>query len=445
MPLRAKTTKTAVRAARTCGGGCARRAACTPAPAAEGVVDTGAPALRWSVGRSRPRHDRIDSTARLAPVREAGQGDAGTGGAAGRPARPTLKQVAVRAGVSTSTASLAFSGDARVLAATRDRVLAAAAELGYAGPDPLARSLRRGRSRVVGVVVGDRLGYAFADPLAVVQLDALAEEVGALGAGLLLIGGVEDDPARLAVVEQAPLDAVVFATCGGDDDPALDLLLRRRVPVVGVEGPYRDGVHLVDLDNRGAARQVAGHLADLGHAAAAVVALPWGPHRRRGWLEGPRRGLRGYNDAWERLAGTEDVLRAAGGPPLRTWEAAANSREEGEVAARALLCDDGGAPLPAGRRPTAVVAQSDLLAVGVVQAARALGLQVPADLSVTGYDGVETPWLGEDRLTTVRQPAAARGREAGRMVATLLAGGVPAPVHLPVELVVGSTSASPPR
>ncbi|WP_206690771.1 LacI family DNA-binding transcriptional regulator [Quadrisphaera sp. INWT6] len=356
--------------------------------------------------------------------------------------RPVLKDVAARAGVSTSTASLAFAGDRRVLEATRTRVLAAAAELGYAGPDPLARSLRRGRSRVVGVVVGDRLGYAFADPLAVVQLDALADEVGALGAGLLLIGGVEDDPARLAVVEQSPVDAVVFATCGGDDDPALDLLLRRRVPVVGIEGPYRDGVHLVELDNRGAARRVASHLADLGHERAAVVTLPWGPHRRSGWLEGPRRAARAYNDAWERLAGTEDVLGAGAGP-LPAWESGANSREEGEAAARALLCDDGGRLLPAADRPTAVVAQSDLLAVGVVTAARALGLAVPGDLSVTGYDGVETPWLGGDRLTTARQDAAARGREAGRLVAALLAGQHPERVELPVELVVGTTTAPP--
>lgn len=358
--------------------------------------------------------------------------------------RPVLKDVAARAGVSPSTASLAFAGDRRVLDATRTRVLAAAAELGYAGPDPLARSLRRGRSRVVGVVVGDRLGYAFADPLAVVQLDALADEVGALGAGLLLIGGVEDDPARLAVVEQSPVDAVVFATCGGDDDPALELLLRRRVPVVGIEGPYREGVHLVELDNRGAARRVAQHLADLGHERAAVVTLPWGPHRRTGWLEGPRRATRAYNDAWARLAGTEDVLgTGAGRAPLAAWETGANSRDEGEAAARALLCDGGGRLLPAPDRPTAVVAQSDLLAVGVVTAARALGLAVPGDLSVTGYDGVETPWLGEDRLTTARQDATARGREAGRLVAALLAGEHPERVELPVELVVGTTTAAP--
>src|SRR5690606_15621767 len=81
--------------------------------------------------------------------------------------RVTLAHVAARAGVSRSTASLAFSGAGPVAEATRQRVLAAAAALGYAGPDPLARSLRQGRSGVVGVAIGDRLLDAFRDPVAV--------------------------------------------------------------------------------------------------------------------------------------------------------------------------------------------------------------------------------------------------------------------------------------
>ena len=85
-------------------------------------------------------------------------------------ARPTLAGVAARAGVSSSTASLAFSGSPRVTAATRERVLAAAAELGYAGPDPIAASLRRGRSGVIGVFIGERLLYAFRDPVSVQQI-----------------------------------------------------------------------------------------------------------------------------------------------------------------------------------------------------------------------------------------------------------------------------------
>ena len=125
-------------------------------------------------------------------------------------ARPTLAGVAARAGVSSSTASLAFSGSPRVTPATRERVLAAAAELGYAGPDPLAVSLRRGRSGVIGVFIGERLLYAFRDPVSVQLLDGITEVLGAHGAGLLLLAGDSGRP-PLEQILRMPLDAAIFA------------------------------------------------------------------------------------------------------------------------------------------------------------------------------------------------------------------------------------------
>jgi DNA-binding LacI/PurR family transcriptional regulator len=97
--------------------------------------------------------------------------------------RPTLAAVAARAGVSASTASLAFSGTGPVSDATRERVLAAARELGYGGPDPRARSLRRGRSGIVGVVSEERVRDAFHDPIKIAMLDGLSQELGAIDAG----------------------------------------------------------------------------------------------------------------------------------------------------------------------------------------------------------------------------------------------------------------------
>ena len=362
-------------------------------------------------------------------------------GQATRPAaarRPTLREVAARAGVSASTASLSFAGDPRVAHDTRERVLEAAGELGYSGPDPLARSLRRGRSGVVGVIVGERLGYAFADPHLLAVLDGLAEQVEALGGGLLLLSGVEDSR-RAVQVAQVPLDAAVYATCGGPADSTLGLLLRRRVPVVGIEGPHHPGVHLVDIDNRGASAVVARLVVGLGHRRVAVAALPWLLDGRRGRLDGARRAAPGYDDCRLRLQGVEDVVAPSG-----VWECAGNQREEGERAGRELLADADGRLLPLDRRPTAVLAQSDVLAVGVVQAARALGLRVPEDLSVTGFDGIETPWLGEAVLTTVEQPATDKGRAAGRMVAALLRGEDPDDVQLPVRVRRGTTTAPAP-
>ncbi|HYH72088.1 MAG TPA: LacI family DNA-binding transcriptional regulator, partial [Nocardioides sp.] len=115
---------------------------------------------------------------------------------------PTLADVATAAGVSLSTASLAFSGNKPVSEATRERVLAAAGSLGYAGPNPLARNLRRGRSGVVGVAVG-RLSTAFRDPAALPMLDGVSEVLDAAGLGILLMAD-GDEHAGL------PLDAVIY-------------------------------------------------------------------------------------------------------------------------------------------------------------------------------------------------------------------------------------------
>lgn len=346
--------------------------------------------------------------------------------------RPTLAAVAARAGVSSSTASLAFAGSPRVTAPTRDRVLAAAADLGYAGPDPLAASLRRGRSGVIGTFIGERLLYAFRDPVAVQLLDGITEVLGAHGVGLLLLAGDSGRPSA-AQLARIPLDAVIFATCGLEDDPALDQLRARGVPVVGVEGPVADGVTLIDIDDRGGTRELGRHLHELGHRRVAAVAMPLRLDGTRGPLDTARRSRAHYRDVRHRLQGVEDVFG-----PTPAFETASNSVDEGAAAGRALL------DVPPERRPTAVIAQSDILAAGVLQAAAELDLRVPADVSVAGFDGAELPWLGSTALTTVVQPTEAKGRAAARAVMALVAG-EPAPdVLLPVRLRVGTTTGPPP-
>ena len=346
-------------------------------------------------------------------------------------ARPTLAVVASRAGVSPSTASLAFAGSPRVAAPTRERVLAAAAELGYAGPDPLAASLRRGRVGVVGAFVGERLLYAFRDPVAVQLLDGITEVLGAHGVGLLLLAGDAGRPTA-AQLARIPLDAAIFATCGLEDDPALDLLRARGVPVVAVEGPVAEGVVLVDIDDRRGTADLAAHLRDLGHHRVATVAMPLRLDGTRGPVDAARRARAHYRDVRHRIAGVEDVFG-----PVPVLETASNAVAEGERAGRALL------DVPPGERPTAVVAQSDVLAAGVVQAATDLGLRVPGDVSVGGFDGADLPWL-PGVLTTVVQPSDAKGRAAAEAAMALVAGGRPADVTLPVALRIGTTTGPPP-
>ena len=144
------------------------------------------------------------------------------------PRRPTLRDVARLAGVSTSTASLVFSGKGPVAVSTAERVRAAAADLAYAGPDPLASSLRRGRVGTVAVVVEGPLRYAFHDPFALAVLDGLAEELDAAGRTMLLVAQPLDDPERaVAQLATQAVDAAVYPLCGNRDNPLVEHLIRR--------------------------------------------------------------------------------------------------------------------------------------------------------------------------------------------------------------------------
>src|SRR5918993_3896833 len=144
--------------------------------------------------------------------------------------RVTLAQVAELAGVSVMTASYTYNRPNRVSDQARSKVLAAAAQLGYAGPDPSARSLRRGSTHTLGVVMGEHLTYAFDDPPAVSFLAGIAEVCADRGYGMTILpitGGAEDVP-RIA---RAAVDGVVVWTTS-DDDPVLAAVQATKRPAV---------------------------------------------------------------------------------------------------------------------------------------------------------------------------------------------------------------------
>lgn len=347
------------------------------------------------------------------------------------PDRPNLAAVARRAGVSPSTASLAFSGAGPVSEATRERVFAAAKELDYAGPDPRAQSLRRGRSGIVGVVVEERVREAFRDPIKIAMLDGIAESIAPLDAGLLLLTDTGDGAVSGAVsIENAPVDAVVLIGCSPRLGHSVEVLAQRRIPMVAIEGDAGEGVLQISLDNRDATRIAAKHLKDLGHTRVAMVTLPLDPERSSGVLTAVAEAASTSDTASSRLAGARDVFPSIGGRI-----AAASFIEEGLEAGRELLS--------VADRPTAILAQSDLLAAGVIRAAEEIGLRVPEDLSVIGFDGVRVDGLAYD-LTTLVQPAAAKGRAAGEAIIRMLDGGTPESVAFTSEFHLGGTTAPPP-
>lgn len=347
------------------------------------------------------------------------------------PRRATIADVARAAGVATSTASVVFSGKANAAPATRERVLAAAAELGYSGPDPRAASLRRGRSGIVAVVLEGHLRTAFLDPVTTAMMDGLTDGLADLSAGILLMRDEPgDDGSSLA---NAPVDAVVLIGCSGRTRASLDIVRARGLPVVVIEGDAGEGIPRITLDNTAAAADVARHLFDLGHRDVALVTLSLDSERERGPVTQRRLATATVDVTLDRLTGMREVF-----PDAPAISVAASLIDEGLLAGRTLLAD-------ASTRPTAIFAQSDLLAVGIIRAAEELGLRVPEDLSVAGFDGIAADGLGDLVLTTSVQPAVEKGRAAGEQVARMLRGEGAETLHLTCRFRAGTTTAPPAR
>lgn len=319
---------------------------------------------------------------------------------------------------------MVFSGKTPVSDATRRRVLEAASSLGYTGPDPLAASLRRGRTGIVGVIQRGPLGIAFRDPVQRSTMDGLADAVASIDASLLLLrafpprSGDDDLEAQglppHATLATVPIDAAVIIGSIPEIGDDVVTLQARGVPVVVIEGEAGEGVPQISLDNLDAQRCIADHVRRLGHADVALVTL-------RAELSITR----------DRLEGAREVF-----PEARAFATLASSIDEGLRVGREVF---------AHSRPTAVLAQSDLLAAGVIRAAEEAGLSVPGDVSVSGFDGVRVDGLAPYELTTMVQPAIEKGRAAGAALVAMLTGGQPASVRFTSVFRPGNTTAPPPE
>lgn len=315
-----------------------------------------------------------------------------------------MAQVADTAGVSVMTVSYAYSRPDRVSADSAARVRAAAAKLGYPGPHPGARSLRRGRAGSLGVVLGERLTYAFEDPQAARFLSGVAAACAAQAVGLTLVPttGQASDAARVA---DAAVDGFVIWTTT-EDDPVLEAVAATGLPSVIHAGPCRPGIPVVGIDDRAAAAAI-GAVAFAGARRPAVLSFPLDRDRRRQLLRGPvaapvtfpvtRHRWQGFADAWTAAGASLDRLRIA--------VCRRNTAADGEALTNELLAD--------GQPPDAIAAMSDELALGALRAAERAGIAVPAALSMTGWDDSEA--AAAAGLTTLAQSLHDQGMRCARL------------------------------
>jgi DNA-binding LacI/PurR family transcriptional regulator len=342
--------------------------------------------------------------------------------------RVRLREVAAAAGVSVGSASQAFSRPELVSADVRERVLAAAKALGYAGPDPAARRLRLGRAGALGVIFSERLRYQFTDPASHLFLAGLAGGMEGSALGLLLVPDSRFRDATATTVRTAAVDGFVVYSAVRND-PRVEAALERRLPVVTVDQPRDLPTPLVGIDDRAAARSAAAYLRELGHTRVGVLSFiaaldaegRFGIFLSTERLAGFREGLA---DAWD-----EDVVRVC----------RPNAPRPARRATLELLRLD--------PPPTAIVAMSDVLALGALQAAAELGVDVPGELSVVGFDDSPAATLATPALTTVRQPHEEKGRIAGEWLVEAIERGQPFQedqrLILPTELIVRESTAPP--
>ena len=353
----------------------------------------------------------------------------------------TLQTIADALGVSRTTVSNAYNRPQQLTSDLRERIFAEAERLGYAGPDAAARSLRSGKTGAIGLLFTETLSFAFSDPYAVGFLQGLAEVAERHQTSLLLVplDSAPDGPGQTSTVE-AVRKAVVDGFClycVDDDNPAADVIRARRIPLVTTTPPTDPSLPYVGIDDERAAIAAGEHLARLGHRRVGVVIDRWKGAKPRSLPTGtePSAVNRVLNvvgkSARARFWGYRSALPDAEILPVA---AARNSRAAGQAAAIELLDQRD--------RPTAILATSDVLALGVLDAARQRGLTPGVDLSVVGFDDV--PEAAAVGLTTVHQSMADRGRVVGLILLEPDAL-TERQILLPAELVVRSTTGPAPR
>lgn len=307
----------------------------------------------------------------------------------------TIKDIAQIAGVSPSTVSRALNDSPLIREETKARIREIAAALGYERNE-LARGLVKGASGALGLLVPDITNPFFA------EITKGVEEVAReRGFGVVLCT-TENEPAReeeyIKLLRRKRVDGLVIATATLDDPHLLELQ-RFRIPFVlvsrlaeKVEAPF------VVVDDRKGGRLAVEHLVSLGH-------------KKIGFIGGPAN----VHSSLERMQAYREVLAEYKLPFYRKWVTFASfTQEAGRTIGKVMLS--------AKDRPTAIFAANDLIALGVMEAAEDLGLRIPEDLSLVGYNNIAYAALPRIQLTTVAQPMREMGRIAAEFVIDVLEG-----------------------
>ena len=336
--------------------------------------------------------------------------------------RVTLKTIAKTTGYSVTTVSRALAGYDDVSEATRQKIQAAARELGYY-PNHTARQLQKQRTDTIGLII-PTFGPRFADPYFSLILAGIGDELAERGINLLISTrspGPEEIDTYKDMVEGRRVDGLVVIRTRREDE-RIAYLAERGFPFVAFGRTNLDiNYPFIDEDSQTGTYQLIMHLIELGHERIAYIAAPqglmFGFYRHEGYRQALEDSGLGYDEG---LVQTADLTRRGGA-----------------AAAEHLLADQ-----PA---PTALVAANDLMALGAMNAAQEIGFTIGRDLSLAGFDDI--PTAEALSLTTLNQPIYDIGHRLSQMLAALIAGddGIEKQILLQPELIIRGSVSPPAR
>ena len=343
--------------------------------------------------------------------------------------RPSIKQVAHLAGVSIATVSRLLNKPGSVSAETAEKIHRSIAELGFR-PNFTGRNLRAGNSRTVGVVVPTLSNTVFAQCLQGIELAARALDYSVMFTTTEYLP--EDESAAVELLLGHRVDGVILTVADAGANATLDLLERERIPFVLAYNQLAAAAAAADADAEGATHRASVSVDNRAAACDAVSHLIGLGHRRIQMHSGR---FNASDRAMQRYCGYLDAMQAAGLAPLAAIEVERHTLTAA-TDYQQMMAD----PL---HRPTALFCSNDLLALSAMRDLRALGLQVPEDISVMGFDGIPVGALMQPVLASVVQPSEQIGDVALRTLVDAIERALPAAAaaaaveEAPVPVIAG--------
>ncbi len=348
------------------------------------------------------------------------------------PRRTRIADVAKEAGVSKTAVSFAFNSPERLSATTAAKIREVAASLGYR-PHAGSRMLIQKHTMTIGLLTPQALSVVFGNPFYAELCAGVAARTDQAGYGLLFVSPLHGSLVR--AIDRATVDGFV-AVGLSEDHPEVEQIRRSGLPIVLVDGAALPEHASVESNDEVGARAAARHLLSLGHRDVVVIGVE--PPNMPGLFEyssGPTE-----NVTTRRLTGYRQGLEL-GGVKLRDERIVVGPASfDGGVAAFHRIWED-------GLRPTAILAMSDVMAIGVMWAAREVGLRVPEDLSIVGFDDLDVAPHSNPPLTTVHQPIRQKGEESARLLLRMIANpDLERPEHrvLDTRLIIRASTAAIP-